>query len=109
MPTTQALWPTSETAGPSTALRSGRDDKWRAAATSAWVEGDGQIQGNSNQPVLRSLLNNPPQFGGNMLRRFLIIVAVIMAGWSSTSFAANADERLQPTPRARGSLAILVR
>jgi hypothetical protein len=27
-----------------------------------------------------------------MLRRFLIIVAVIVAGWSSTGFAANVDE-----------------
>ncbi len=28
-----------------------------------------------------------------MLRRFLIIVAVVLAGWSSTGFAANVDER----------------
>jgi ketosteroid isomerase-like protein len=31
-------------------------------------------------------------FGGNMLRRFLTIAVVILAGWSATGIAANPDE-----------------
>jgi Domain of unknown function (DUF4440) len=30
--------------------------------------------------------------GGNLVRRFLIVVAVIVAGWSGTGFAANPDD-----------------